>query len=213
MLLQQLHMKLQDQIIGIDFDGTLVDSEKRHTTVLENILCNRNINIDIGDLMYLKSGGMSTVEILKAKGVQENVAKSIAMDWVENIEEIQYLKTDKLIYGADIFLKMASNNNKIVLITARKNINGLHQQLQDMHLKQYFYHICVVNPLNSKKEKTEILKQYKADCMIGDTEVDLYAALENKIDFYHIQSCFRSVEFMRHLCHDLRTFKSVCDLI
>lgn len=213
MLLQQLLGKSRNPVIGLDFDGTLIDSSQRHVSLLKNLLFKYNLNLDVDNLLSVKANGISTKDYLIINGVDSDVAKSISAEWVNQIEQPIYLEMDRLYNATSCFLKRTSIKYKLVLITARSNNDGLYSQLFKFDIEKYFESIHVVDPQKAKKMKSDVARDQRIACMIGDTETDLYAALNNNIPFIHIRSCFRTEERLREVCQNFSSFDSVSALI
>lgn len=213
MLLQQLLGKSQNLVLGIDFDGTLINSSQRHFNVLHEVLEISNLKLDISDLLLEKAKGLSTVNYLISKGVDQELATKIAKLWIDRIELEQHLDKDVLFHGSRRFLEEVSKSNQLILVTARKNVEGLYSQLIKFDIKNFFSGIYIVSPSNAGQEKIKLAQHHKFDCMIGDTEVDLNSALHNNIPFIHIRSPFRSEKFLRNISNTFVSFNHIYELI
>ncbi|MGG3937826.1 HAD family hydrolase [Geobacillus stearothermophilus] len=187
-------MKKHLSSLGIDFDGTILDSRFRHQKVLYDVLINLNFNInleDLNDFVSYKSFGRTTEDYLKIKGFYDT--KNILRQWVENIERNSYLNLDKLYPNAETFLNTLADRYNLYLVTARKNRHGLFQQLNNLGITKYFKDILVVNPgYSSAFEKTESTKKLGLEFVIGDTEVDWNWAKNINCEFFALNWGFRN---------------------
>ena len=184
--------KIVRPIVAFDLDGTLLDSRKRHSVVLDFVLDKYNLKIDTSNLIDFKRQGKNNIDYLISKGISESLAKDIQTEWINNIENIEFLKSDELYPNAISILKQYSENNDLILITARNNDINLQKQICDLGIDTYFKNIYVVKPgQEAAKNKAEILKKKHAKLMIGDSEIDKQAADFASIDFMWVNHGFR----------------------
>ena len=183
--------KIEKPIIAFDFDGTLLDSRKRHQLVLDDILKQFNISLDTADLIEYKRQGKNNVAYLISKGIDLKLANQIQTLWIENIEKENYLDCDILYPETIDLLEKYSKNNDLILITARNNKAGLYWQIDKLGLRKYFKKIDVVDS-NSKtsEEKKKILKMHCVTTFIGDTLSDYNATKGLNIEFIHLDYGF-----------------------
>lgn len=186
--------KINRSIIAFDFDGTLLDSRNRHGIVLKDILNKFNIDIDVSDLIEFKRNNKNNIDYLISKGVEENLAKKIQIQWIENIEKEKYLALDTLYCEAIKLLEKYSKKNDLILITARNNKVGLQNQIDKFGLRKYFKEIYIVN---SDKDisinKAQILKNENVTKFIGDTLSDKKAADLAGIEFIYCENGFHLI--------------------
>ena len=189
--------KIDNPTIAFDFDGTLLDSRNRHGIVLKDILNKFNIDIDVSDLIEFKRNNKNNIDYLTSKGVEENLAKEIQIQWIENIEKEEYLTLDILYNNTIEILEKYSKENDLILITARNNKVGLQNQIDKFNLRKYFKEIYIVN---SNKDisinKAEILKNENVAKFFGDTLSDKKAADIAGIEFEHFNDGFHSKEII-----------------
>ncbi|MBE6449037.1 MAG: ATP-grasp domain-containing protein [Alphaproteobacteria bacterium] len=185
--------KIEKQIVAFDFDGTLLDSRKRHSVLLNDILNEYNIKLDTSDLIEFKRNNKNNVDYLISKGINENLAKEIQTKWIDNIEKEEYLALDVLYPETIELLEKYSNEYDLILITARNNKVGLQKQIDKFDLRKYFKEIYVVNSgKNTIEDKAEVLNKKNVVEFIGDTLSDKKAAEIAKIEFKHFNDGFHS---------------------
>ncbi|NQY43848.1 MAG: FkbM family methyltransferase [Legionellales bacterium] len=182
--------------IAIDLDGTVLDSRERHKIVLQNCLAKRKLSFPLEDLLVFKSTGKNNIIYLKKYITDDKLINEIQEDWIENIEKKDYLEKDILYSDTRFFLKKASLKFNLILITARSNKENAYWQISDLNIAKYFK-FCIVVPTgkDASKLKAKELKKFKIDYLIGDTEVDEFAAKDLGVKFVALNSGFRSKEF------------------
>lgn len=185
--------KIEKPAIAFDFDGTLLDSRKRHQVVLNEILKEYDIELDTSDLIEFKRENKSNVDYLISKGINDDLAHKIQTKWIELIEKEQYLSFDTLYAHTIKLLEQYSNEYSLILVTARNNKAGLENQIDKFDLRKYFKEICVVNSgKNASNDKAQILKEKNATKFFGDTLSDKKAADIAGIEFEHFNDGFHS---------------------
>ena len=190
--------KVEKPIVAFDFDGTLLDSRARHRLVLNDILETFNIKLDTSDLIEFKRNGKNNIEYLLSKNIDSKLASKIQNLWIENIEKDEYLNSDILYPETIDLLEKYSRDNDLILITARNNKKGLHNQIDKYDLKKYFKEIFVVNSgKNTIYDKSLILKEQSAIIFIGDTISDKKSADNANIKFIHLDSGFHSQKYIK----------------
>lgn len=185
-----------DKRIALDFDGTLLDSRKRHQLVMEHVLREMNITIDVSDLMSYKSEGHNNISWLIKNGLKQEEAEKINKRWVELIEDEVFLADDRLYTNTIEILRSLSRNNSLVLLTARNNKEGLNRQIDRLGIRQYFDQIIVVEScIRTTALKAEKLSQLQIDDFYGDTESDMNASMQAGCNFIASLRGFRSDKF------------------
>jgi len=187
--------KIEKPVVAFDFDGTLLDSRKRHQVVMDDVLKEYDMELDTSDLIEFKSYGKNNVDYLISKGVDEIFAKEIQKKWIEYIEKEEYLNIDELYSNAIHILNHYAQDNDLVLITARNNEKGLYNQIDKFDLRKYFRGIYVVNSCkNVSAYKAQILNKENASKFLGDTLSDKIAADIAKVEFEHFDCGFHNKE-------------------
>ena len=189
--------KIEKPIIAFDFDGTLLDSRKRHQVVLDDILKDFDIKTDTSDLIEFKRHGKNNIDYLISKGIEEKLASEIQTKWIENIEKEKYLAIDVLYPETIEIIEKHSSDNDLILVTARNNEKGLQNQIDKFNLRKFFKEIYVVNSgKNTCQLKAEILKSENVIKFFGDTLSDKKAADIAKIEFTHFDDGFHSKQII-----------------
>jgi len=183
-------------VVAFDFDGTLLDSRKRHQVVMDDILAQFGIQLDTSDLIEFKSNGKNNVDFLISKGIDEKKAKEIQQKWIENIEKEEYLALDVLYADAIEQLEKYKNAGyDLILVTARNNEQGLQNQLDKLNLRGYFKGVFVVKSgKEAVDQKAEILKAQRAILMVGDTRSDALSAQNAGVAFQFHENGFHKKE-------------------
>lgn len=183
------------KIIGLDLDGTLLDSTLRHKIVLDNVLKKYNININTSDLIPFKQNGKSTSKYLRYKNIPETLIEDIVTNWVLLIEDDKFLKYDTLYEDAIEFLNR-NIENKLYIITSRKNEKGVKNQVEAFNLHEYINKVFVVpSGISAHSKKREIIIDENIEIFIGDTEVDFNATSNTNSAFIAINRGFRNKSF------------------
>lgn len=184
--------------IAFDFDGTLLDSRKRHGIVMGDVLKKHGINIDTSDLVSFKAEGHNNIAWLLSNGIAEDIAKELNSEWISLIESDVYLKFDVLYPDALEVLENLSKENDLYLVTARNNEESALNQIKDLGINQYFSQIFVVES-NSETPafKAKYLSEIKADVFVGDTESDYKAALIAQCEFKAMSRGFRDERYWK----------------
>ncbi|WP_161491027.1 MULTISPECIES: HAD family hydrolase [Anoxybacillaceae] len=188
--------------IGIDLDGTILDSRERHKQAL--ILASKKENVIlpsklVSSFVSEKSFGCTGLEVLKKYNIPNN--KKIIENWIEIIEEGSLLSLDILYPDAeDLLFKYKAMGIEFYLVTKRKNTEGVINQIKRLGISHYFRAIHVVDPnFESNKEfksiKAKYTREYHLDCVVGDTEDDYEWAKALNIKFYAISHGFRNNQF------------------
>lgn len=179
--------------IAFDFDGTLLDSRRRHIVVMQDILNSAGIKLNADDLIEYKSSGKNNIDYLVSHGVDIDTAKRIQEQWIANIEQDNYLALDVLYDDAVDLLNKYSVDNDLILLTARANVDGLNKQIDKFDLRKYFKEIFVVKPGKSAaNDKADILRSNNVILMIGDTSSDYNAAKMAGTEFMFHENGFHN---------------------
>jgi phosphoglycolate phosphatase-like HAD superfamily hydrolase len=191
-----------DMRIGIDLDGTILDSKKRHVQALilaaerENVILPSKL---IESFVNEKSSGYTGLEVLKKYKVPNK--DKIINNWIQLIETESLLSLDNLYPNVEKLLcKYTSIGMKFYLVTKRKNVEGTINQIKSLGINKYFEAVHIVNPnfelnTHSSSLKAKCTEEYNLDCVIGDTEDDYEWAKVLNIKFYALSYGFRNEYF------------------
>lgn len=186
--------KIERPVIAFDWDGTLLDSRKRHILVMNQVLEEFNISLDTSDLVSFKRSGKNNIAYLQSKGLSLELVEKIQKKWISHIEDEKYLKQDILYTDVEDLLKKYSHFD-LILITARKDEIALRKQVAALGLTSYFKQIFVVSPgEQAAQEKAKILTKQHAVALIGDTQSDAQAAQMAGISFEYRTEGFHDLK-------------------
>lgn len=182
------------KVVAFDLDGTILDSRKRHEVLLQKLVSKHYGFLDTSDLISFKREGFSNIDYLLLKKIPEDVAKEIQKEWIELIETDEYLEMDTLYSDSLSILNKYSQDNDLILLTARKDSQRVFDQLKKFKIDKYFKEVCIVYPDNNVVEKKCMyLRKYCAQIMVGDTKVDYCAARSAGIEFIYRGDGFHSI--------------------
>lgn len=214
-------------IYVLDLDGTLIDSSERHWRLMGEILSEAapqtvsesvsGKRFDPAEFMRYKADGYSGSRYLTdCLKLTEDAADQIMALWRQQIEEERWLKLDALYPDTLDFLdRMKQKHVKIYYLTARKNQEGLLQELERLKIADYASEIQVVSPTDAREEKKRVVETILAEagedagsvCIVGDTENEYHLAEELSLPCYLLNRGFRSERYWKD-----RGVKSVASL-
>ena len=193
-------------IYVFDLDGTLINSMDRHSLLMRQILKEKGIHVPMSfekDFISFKADGNLGIKyLIEILDLNLQIAREIFSDWIEHIEDENWLKYDKLYYDSiKTCEKCVSNNKKIFFLTSRKNRQGLYVELERLRLSQYPTKVIIADPVNAKDDKSVALRkiviEHEQCIMVGDSEVDFHAACEANCQYYLLNRGFRSERFWK----------------
>ena len=190
------------KIAILDLDGTLIDSSYRHVKLLVDVINKLGKNIseeDVKDYLSYKADGHSTLDYLtEVMGLEHSQAEEIALEWSGNIENIQYMSTDKFYDDAYTFVKgLKDAGYDIYALTARQNKDYIIGFVNGSKLRDYITYVFVVDPFKAKEEKLDVIKGHFPDSenqlvMVGDTGVDYETGVNAGAKTFILNRGFRS---------------------
>ena len=197
----------KENSLAFDFDGTLVNCKTRQTEVLRSILRRKECNIlqfNFNKWWKYKTNGSSTFNALVKMKVSGEIAKYISKSWIDIIENPEWLDLDKLSNNViPLLSQLKKSDNSTFIVTARKSEYLFLNQIKKLSIDQYFNKYFVVDPNQSRVQKTEILQKLKPSIFIGDTENDFYSANESGVKFIAVSSGQRTKQFLLNQGIDL----------
>lgn len=168
-------------VIALDLDGTLLDIKLKYHAVYNHIVTEHGATpLDVDTYWTMKRNKVPNEKILSEGRcfLDRNIYQQ---RFSELIETPPYLNRDRLTPGADEFLKMISDFAEPVLVTLRKNIGALSEQLKNLHLSGYFKKIVhdTTKDIETAWQRKEHLFKKNFDgkngIVIGDSEADIRA--------------------------------------
>ncbi|PJG45159.1 hypothetical protein CAF53_25490 (plasmid) [Sphingobium sp. LB126] len=184
-------------IVGIDFDGTIVSCRDKQIACLRDGVGALRSNINWSAVWRRKRNGLNNPSALSTYKFNESEISQINDYWRRNIESRAYARYDKLLPNVRSVLESIRINNKIFLISARKNSHILHWQLKELSLLQHFSDVVVVEPARASEAKAQAFVRLGLDCYVGDTETDFAASLAAGIPGYIVSTGQRSEGFLK----------------
>lgn len=205
-------------IYFIDLDGTLINSKQRHCILMKKILKKEKLDHNFNEKSYFqkKEDGMNNYNyLIKELKINKSQAKKICKKWVRHIEDIKYIKSDKLYHDTTDFLEniRKKNKNKIVFLTSRKKYINLILELKKLNIIKYADKIIKVSTKNAGKEKEKYINkfikknQHNSYVLIGDSEAEIYAARKSNISYFILNRGFRSEKFLEN--YNIKTYKNL----
>lgn len=178
-------MRKHRDLIGLDFDGTLVSCVDKQIYALKIACTEQHVVFERHDeFWHLKRDGLSTQKALCATGINEVAANDIARRWIEIVESDAACEQDVVLPGVVNALTDLNLHANLLLLSARRDSALLGRQLDSLGLSKFFLHWETVSPLSGVgASKAERLRHHGARCYVGDTESDLAAALTAEIPF------------------------------
>ncbi len=201
-------MKIANRNIFIDFDGTLVDIAPRHYRVYKK--CVEKMGgtpLDQKKYWELKRDNISWDELLSMSGLEASKKGDYLKLFIDRIESLEELYRDELFVDSlSALKKLSSNDNKLYLLSLRRNSDALDKQIEKLGIGCFFEKI--LSGHSDTKEgtllkKADIIKQTIDNpgdsIIIGDTEADVSAAQQLNATSIALLSGIRSKEFLKSM--------------
>lgn len=201
-------MKIANRNIFIDFDGTLVDIAPRHYRVYKK--CAEKMGgtpLDQKKYWELKRDNISWDELLSMSGLEASKKGDYLKLFIDRIESLEELYRDELFVDSlSALKKLSSNDNKLYLLSLRRNSDALDKQIEKLGIGCFFEKI--LSGHSDTKEgtllkKADIIKQTIDNpgdsIIIGDTEADVSAAQQLNATSIALLSGIRSKEFLKSM--------------
>jgi len=187
-------------LLAFDVDGTLITCRERQLEVLKVALKALNIRqeVDLDEHWDYKQNGLSTRKALVAQGFSKLAANEVGELWDRSIEEPSFLTLDRPHPGVlELLSTLKRQGFEMVVISARKNLFLLEQQLSYLGLLEYFSRVLVVRAQSDGSEKGGILQKLCPDLYVGDTEMDAQAAKIANVHFCGVATGQRNASFLK----------------
>ena len=192
-------MSLRRVPLGLDVDGTLLDTWPRQLKLLD--VCTQQAGLgplDLEAVRVAKREGASNRDVLQAiAGTQADV-DSVCAQWLSDVESDPWLKQDDLLPGVmDVLSELRKEGAILVLITARQRPEAVVEQLKDLGVLPYVKSIQVVSPFHAPQQKSQVLHAVGAYAYIGDTTSDAIACRGAKRPFFAVSTGQHSEQLLR----------------
>lgn len=193
--------------IFLDLDGPLLDGKERHYQCYRNILESSGFKpIGIEEYWGKKRALLNRRDLLNISGAEEIYDDFLAA-WLSMIETPDMLALDKVQEGAiDCMRIWREQGVELVLVTMRKNMRALEEQLLSTGLRQFLDAVLVSSHAEGGEGKanrvrdTYSTKQFVKNALwIGDTEADWSAAQSLGCDVVLVSNGLRNEEYLKSL--------------
>jgi len=140
-----------------------------------------SVTISYEDYWSLKSKNIFQRKILqKYFNYDDAQVKIFQQQWLEKIEEIERLKSDCPVNGAEVLLKELKAEYKLYIVTNRQSEKNVLEQVNGFGWTNYFEKIFVTKQQSAKSKIVESVAYSENSYFIGDTGEDIIAAKELK---------------------------------
>jgi phosphoglycolate phosphatase len=194
----------------LDLDGPLLDGKQRHYSCYRNILEASGFEpIGIDEYWETKRGLVNRRELLKMSGAEAIYERFLA-EWLLLIESPDALVLDRVQAGAiECLRNWKQERIEMILVTMRKNKNGLKQQLHSTGLGHHLDNVLVSDHAEGGEGKADAVRQFYSDGLdrqffeegvwIGDTEADWQAAKSLGCEVFLVSNGLRNEKYLRSL--------------
>lgn len=193
--------------IVFDLDGTLLSCRPRQMAALRAVSGIAGAVLDT--IWQAKREGATTLGALRQVGLSDATADNISRRWGRVIETPYFLAYDRLLTGAVEALELCKSQGlDTVVLTARHSLRGFLLQANALKLYSMAQKIIVVEPRKGVESKAAELRRLSPLALIGDSEVDGWAAAAASVPFFAVSSGQRSSGFLSRE-FNLRPFEGV----
>lgn len=178
---------LMEPTIVLDFDDTLISTNRRQYEVIKSFFDGYNIVIDPFDeyIHYRKTFKATNVNFANRFITNSDLKNTYRDYFIKNIESDVFLRYDQLIVDLNLIRKVSTKINLVLLSLRSSREQGI-KQLIKLGLKDCFNEILFVKHeiYNPKIEVLNNLKlQTQEITFVGDSINDYEAARESGVDF------------------------------
>jgi len=165
--------------IFLDFDGTLLDISAKYNSIYSSI--REKFNLPSVDYWGMRRNGTNFKNTLNQLGLPDTSLENFRHDWELKVEEIEFLKKDSLFSGVKERLRFLSQENRLILCTARTNRDNLEIQLSMLGIAVVIDLVLLTGHKVGKGET--LIEFYSAnenlsasnDWIVGDSTEDIKA--------------------------------------
>ncbi|MCS4100843.1 HAD family hydrolase [Salinibacter ruber] len=193
-----------NKTVILDLDGTILDTSARHYRAyvdsIEAVLDEGPLDLPSHeDFWASKRDGKRTVDTLPDSFPEEK-RNRFESQWIERIEQRQYLELDQFVEGVTPVLESIEQRaNRLLLVTHRSNETTAAWQLDEFGIADHFDKMYIV-PHNAETKQERLRSEEGTfgpkDVMIGDSEADIRTAHDLGIVSIAVTSGVRSRELL-----------------
>lgn len=193
--------------IFCDLDGTLLDVSVRHYMVYSELAVKfLGKALEKDEYWKLKRKKVSWQVILSMSGISESRLDEFLNDFMVKIEDVDYLRVDRLFPYSVETLEYISGKYDCYLVSLRRNMKNLQAELEWLGIKRYFKYIFVGHSDNDGSDvKTELISKIlkgEHGYIIGDTEADILTGQTLSLQTVAVLSGIRDEKFLTELNPD-----------
>jgi phosphoglycolate phosphatase-like HAD superfamily hydrolase len=193
--------------IFFDLDGTLIDVSERNYRVYKEVTALfRGTPLPKEKYWEFKRKKTKWPVLLPLSGLAADIEPVYLAEFIQKIEEPEYLKLDMLYLGALDAVDELARKNECYIVSLRRNHDNLLRQIEWLHLAPHFTMILSGHSEGDGYDvKTQLIKEElreKEGIIIGDTEADIIAGQTLGIVTVALTSGIRDAEFLTELKPD-----------
>jgi phosphoglycolate phosphatase-like HAD superfamily hydrolase len=185
--------------IGLDLDGTLIDTAARHKAALIQAAHSAGVELAVGfpEIYYEeKREGTPGRQVLLRYSIPQT--EQILREWLKNIEQPSLLRLDCLFPSVLDTLEEMAQNCEFFVVTARQREAAVREQVRSLGLNSYLTEVLVarLSPVgNVARDKHELTTHLKLQAIVGDSEADQNWANQLGVQFFGVSSGIRNKAF------------------
>lgn len=193
------------KVYVLDLDGTLINSTRRHYTLMGELLRKKGIELNADEYMIYKRAGNSSLSyLLDVLKLPEHVAYDVNRDWINKIEKAEYMSMDRLYPDTMHFVQtIIKRGESMIFLSARHNKGNTIRMLELLGLAPFTDGVIIVEPGNVYDNKINAIKMIMSKNMtpviIGDMENEYKIGKELNLETYIVNRGFRSKEYLDKL--------------
>lgn len=204
-----------ETLIFFDLDGTLFDNNVRWYQIHLNLSKDLKFNpLPKEEYIGLKKSAVKEEKIMKKRGVKIEDISNYVRKRIEVIEDMKYLKEDKVKPGVYELLSRLKDSYYLVLVTKRTNKENCLKQLEWTDLKKYFKQIKIAEGVSKDRLINEVLssRRNSKSIFVGDTKDDLVASRKSNIKCILVCDGVRDREYLSRLNPDY-LFETINEIV